>query len=269
MTYNKIPLGKAEDLQGQCFGFLQALYRTNNIGKHTTWCCKCLRCGNLTAVRIDHLKEERVKSCGCYNKEVSAERIRATNYKGKNAKDITGFKSGYLEAIEPTEKRISYNQKDSRVVWKCLCRNPIHTEPTYCEATITALTSGIKKSCGCIKSIGEEKIKNLLLKNNISFEQQKSFDNCIFPNSGWRAYFDFYIEEKYLIEFDGKQHFIPAAGWDEPFENIKYRDNFKNEWCLKNGIPLIRIPYTHLNDIILEDLKLETSQYILQENNNG
>jgi len=37
----------------------------------------------------------------------------------------------------------------------------------------------------------------------------------------------------------------------------------KNQWCKNNNIPLIRIPYTHLEDLRLEDLLLETSQFII------
>lgn len=93
MYEDEIKLGRAENLAGQQFGFLQPLYRVKNIGKHTAWKCKCLKCGKYTNVRIDHLKEKRVISCGCYNKEKAKERIQQLNYKGKNMKDITGMKS--------------------------------------------------------------------------------------------------------------------------------------------------------------------------------
>ena len=36
----------------------------------------------------------------------------------------------------------------------------------------------------------------------------------------------------------------------------------KNQWCKDNNIPLIRIPYTHLNNLCIEDLILETSKFI-------
>jgi hypothetical protein len=35
----------------------------------------------------------------------------------------------------------------------------------------------------------------------------------------------------------------------------------KNQWCKENNIPLIRIPYTHLKDLSIEDLILETSKF--------
>jgi len=37
----------------------------------------------------------------------------------------------------------------------------------------------------------------------------------------------------------------------------------KEYYCLKNNIPLIRIPYTAVKDITIEMLKLDTSQYIV------
>ena len=46
-------------------------------------------------------------------------------------------------------------------------------------------------------------------------------------------------------------------------KETQYRDELKNEYCLKHGIPLIRIPYWHYNDLKLEDLLLETSEFLV------
>ena len=77
--------------------------------------------------------------------------------------------------------------------------------------------------------------------------------------------FDVYVikgnREQYLIEYDGRQHF---EGWSSSEENLKIqkeRDNYKNQWCKENNIPLIRIPYTHLDNLCIEDLLLETTQF--------
>ena len=37
----------------------------------------------------------------------------------------------------------------------------------------------------------------------------------------------------------------------------------KNEYCKKHNIPLIRIPYTIRNKITINDLKLDTSIYLI------
>lgn len=75
----------------------------------------------------------------------------------------------------------------------------------------------------------------------------------------------FFVNNKYIIEFDGKQHFN-IGGWNDnkALEKNFEHDKLKNEYCLKNNIPLIRIPYTHLKKICLNDLLLETSNFIVK-----
>lgn len=255
MQFDEIPLGRAEDLTNQQFGFLIPLYRTHNIGKHTAWKCKCIRDNNLVNVRIDHLKEGRVISCGCYASEKAKQHMIDINYKGKNMKDITGLRSGYLIALEPINKRKSYGIKDSRVVWKCQCLNPIHTIPVFCEVSCTDITTKNKTSCGCINSRGEALIANWLTLHNIIYESQKTFSTCRFPTSNYLAKFDFYLpQQDILIEYNGTQHYKEKCGWNEPLKDIQARDNYKIEWCNINNKKLIIIPYTQLSniEIILE-----------------
>ena len=61
--------------------------------------------------------------------------------------------------------------------------------------------------------------------------------------------FDFYLpEQNLLIEYDGEQHFRPAA-WQkdqnatEEFAGIKARDEIKNQFCSKQNYKLVRINY--------------------------
>lgn len=54
-----------EDLSGQKFGRLTALYPIKKGNKNSIyWTCKC-ECGNTTEVLPYHLKSGRIKSCGC------------------------------------------------------------------------------------------------------------------------------------------------------------------------------------------------------------
>jgi hypothetical protein len=48
-----------------------------------------------------------------------------------------------------------------------------------------------------------------------------------------------------LIEFDGIQHFRPVEifGGKKAFIQSKARDGIKNDFCRKEGIKLLRIPY--------------------------
>lgn len=54
-------------------------------------------------------------------------------------------------------------------------------------------------------------------------------------------------ELRLACEYSGQQHykFVPYFHKNkEAFLNQKYRDQLKKEWCTKNGINLIEVPYT-------------------------
>lgn len=78
--------------------------------------------------------------------------------------------------------------------------------------------------------------------------------------------FDFAIYDKrgkirMFIEFDGRQHDEPVLdfGGETAFTVQKYKDNLKNEYCVSNGIELIRINLSNFHDaenIIRRQLKL-------------
>jgi len=83
-----------------------------------------------------------------------------------------------------------------------------------------------------------------LKQNNIIFKPQKTFDDCYSIN---KLPYDFFIPKfNMCVEFDGIQHFKPVEifGGVSEFENLKIRDNIKNEYCRDNGIILYRIKYT-------------------------
>lgn len=84
------------------------------------------------------------------------------------------------------------------------------------------------------------------------------------PQSTNKLRFDFYVESKWLIEFDGRQYFDYKNTWltKENFLLAKERDEAKNQYCSQRSIPLIRIPYTQLGRITLTDLIPETSIFL-------
>lgn len=57
------------------------------------------------------------------------------------------------------------------------------------------------------------------------------------------------------------------SGWDcntkEHFEKLRENDNLKNDYCKRNNIPLIRIPYTQLKNLTIDDLLLNTSSFVI------
>lgn len=116
-------------------------------------------------------------------------------------------------------------------------------------------------------SVSEKKIYDLLTEFRIPFECEKGFGAC-YPESMTPFRFDFFVDNRYLIEFDGEQHFhaIKKFGGKEKLQEQKRRDWYKNKWCHENNIPLIRIPYFALESITIKDLKLETSIWIIKPN---
>lgn len=111
--------------------------------------------------------------------------------------------------------------------------------------------------CGCPKcnnSIGELIIEDFLLKNNINFINQYKFDGC-FNKS--KLPFDFYLPDfNICIEYDGEFHYKDFGFNDLEYQNNN--DNIKNNFCEKNNIKLIRIPYTereNINEILCSKVK--------------
>lgn len=242
----------AIDMTGQQYGRLTVLERAGSTNAGIAkWLCQCT-CGNKIIVQGNHLRNGHTLSCGCIQKEKASQ---------LNVKDITNQKFGKLTAIKRLDKKQGTNY-----IWLCQC----DCGNTY-ETSINNLTQGRVNSCGCLGlSKGEYIIEQLLQKHKIKYETQKTFETCRSPKTNCLFRFDFYINDSYLIEFDGEQHFKYKndTGWNnkDNFELTKYNDICKNEWCKNHNIPLIRIPYYHLNEITLEDLLLETSDFIIKEN---
>lgn len=95
----------------------------------------------------------------------------------------------------------------------------------------------------CNQSKGEKEIEKILIQNNIEFENQKRFKNCINKKT---LPFDFYLPKYNIcIEFDGIQHFesLDIFGGEIEFQKRKINDNIKNKFCKDNNIKLIRIKY--------------------------
>ena len=229
------------DITGQRFGRLLVLCRCkeNTSYNKPQWICQC-DCGKQTIVAGECLKKGLTKSCGCLAKENGQ----------YNFKDITNQRFGKLTVLE------HIGSKRKNALWRCKCD---------CGSIIEALGTDLRRdsiqSCGCQRSRGEEKIRRLLETNNINYKGQKLFKECKFPDTMQMARFDFYIDDKYLIEYDGKQHFYEALNDRYNLKEIQKRDYYKNQWCKKNNIPLIRIPYNAYETLSIEDLLLETTKY--------
>ena len=248
-------MGKIKDLTNITFpSGVTAIEFVEIKNRAAYWKCKCF-CGKEFITRGADLSNGHTKSCGCL---VDQNRHKSKN-KGNGIYLKPGDTFGELTILEDSGRRNSSRQ----VIWTCQC-----SCGNICYATTSLLAHDKKTHCGCKKilSKGEEKIKKILKNANISFEQEKQFENCVFPDTKRKASFDFFINNTYLIEYDGIQHSNINFGWNinpDIYKKNCEHDNFKNEWCKQNNIPLIRIPYTQYEILSLEDLQLETSNFII------
>lgn len=293
-------MGRFIDETGNKYGLLTVLYLDKESLKPSKrWICQC-ECGMIKSVSGTVLRQEKAKSCGCLQKKTQLNmkfgEWTVINEKGEKTGQVlcqcscgtiksvyknhltTGASSSCGNVIKHhfttgdnligqrfnklvvIERDWDNNENGPR--WICQCD---------CGKQKSILGKHLKnqkiQSCGCINySIGEQNIANILKNNNIEFIQEFRPENL-----QRKLRFDFYIpnnnKKPYFIEFDGKQHTTPLTTWSNTIENFKdlqKRDEIKNNYCLENNIPLIRIPYEKRDCIILSDLIPNTSNYLFK-----
>lgn len=111
-----------------------------------------------------------------------------------------------------------------------------------------------KKSCLKCKtseSNGHKKIRKILTENGAFFKEEYKFKDC---KNIRELPFDFVVFNdkefdniKYIIEFDGVQHFDKKSIYYS--DDLVANDIIKNNYCADNGYRLIRIPYKSMKDI--------------------
>lgn len=104
-------------------------------------------------------------------------------------------------------------------------------------------------------SNGEVRIFNALTACGLPFQEEYEFPDLI-SSHGRRLRFDFCVFNadgsiRCLIEFQGKQHYLPvkAFGGEKGYHKQLANDRKKREYCLKNDYVLICIPYWEENKI--------------------
>lgn len=236
------------NLTGRTFNRLYVLGRAPSVfssGRPIScwWCiCSCEQ-HNIISIRGNNLTSNNSKSCGCLDREVA--KIRMSKIGKKSAKNIAGCRFGKLVALSPTTER-----KNNSVVWKCQCDcGNIH----YAE--LKELNRGSISSCGCLKtSKGVLKIEQLLIEHNIPYVKEITFPDCIFADTEAHARFDFFIDNKFLLEFDGIQHYEDKEYFRDSLTKRQEHDEYKNQYCKKKHILLKRIPYWDYKNITIEKI---------------
>jgi hypothetical protein len=161
----------------------------------------------------------------------------------------------YERNTKRPEDYLSYS--NNRVWWICLT-NPQHRWPASIYNR-TGRKSGCPDCAPYMPSHGEMAIINYLDRNNIRYEDQKTFENLRYIR---RLRYDFWLPTyNLMIEFDGIQHYepVPFHGGIEGLVRRRIRDKLKNIYCTTNKFNLLRIHHTdfhHINNIMNETLGL-------------
>lgn len=217
------------DLTDKQFTYLTAKYYIKG-GK---WHCVC-KCGNELDVDTRNLNSGHTQSCGCLQRE------KAQN----NTIDMSNFENDTIKVLS----RAGSNNSQI-ALWRCLCKvcgNIFITKGS-------SIRNGDTKSCGCIRSLNEQRITMMLIENGNEFCAQYTFGDLKGVNGG-ALRFDFAVfhngQLSHLIEYNGKQHYEkPDGSWDKDWKVLLENDKRKIEYCKKHNIELRIIKYDEEYDI--------------------
>jgi len=129
---------------------------------------------------------------------------------------------------------------------------------------------------------GERKVAIELTKLELKFTHDSTYPGLV-NELGNKMRFDFIVytpEGHVAVEYDGEQHFYPVSfGGDDDAAKIRFNrtqigDRMKNQFCLANQIPILRIRYDDENvrrtilqyfakmDIVVYGESLRTSKIV-------
>ncbi len=180
-------------------------------------------------------------------------------------KIIVEKRSSNTEEFTSKAKKIKPDHDYSKVVYINARIKVIITCPKKHEFLTSPETFLSGHDCPtCNLSKGEEAIRKLLEKYNISYNPQEEFEGLVGLKKG-NLSFDFAISKKdkllFLLEYQGEQHFRPwktSVKYKEIFKSASKRtkahDRIKKAYCTEHKIPLEFINYDEDIEERLDDL---------------
>lgn len=218
---------------------------------------------NTTPMKFECMKHTGTVHQVAYSQAKIGKSLSCPDCVTENLRSKFQLKNPFVEFIQnnlipqiPEKEYINTNQKIP-----FLCKFHLSKEVQF------VTLAHLKRGQGCIycssKMSKPEKRVDKYLESigNLDYKYQHKFiDTEIFKLS-----FDFQINMGYdnqlLIEYDGQQHFqaVRFNNMSKPVSETSFkegivRDKIKNQYCIDNNIPLIRIPYWKFDsiEIILE-----------------
>lgn len=213
--------------------------KVNYINSSTKVCIICPKHGDFYQRPNTHLNGCGCQKCGIESRS-KMRRLPLTDFVYR-ANQIHKFKYEY--------NQVEYKNVDDKVCIVC---------PRHGEFWQTPHAHLQGQGCPhCSKSLMEEKVNDLLTKNCIVFEEQKTFT---WLKNKISLRLDFYLSEYNIaIECQGRQHFevVNAFKGEKGLEYIRQNDDIKYQQCKLNGVKIYYINYSDnieqkFNEIIKE-----------------
>ncbi len=205
-----------------------------NYKKPLKYRCEC---GNVSYISLSNFRiGQRCKKCGIER------RAAKKKYSYEEVKKV--FEKHGAKLL--SKKYIHYEKK---LKFKCKCGHISHKSFYNFRR--------FPRCNNCVdNSKGETLIKVWLEKNNLKYSREYTFDDLKSEKNKYYK-FDFALFDNdklyYLIEYDGRQHYEVRPdnyfGGKERLKKQKENDKIKNNYCIKNNISLLRIPYWKRDNI--------------------
>lgn len=188
-------------------------------------------------------QEPRVHLSGSGCSDCSSEQSRSNTEEFiRKGREIHGERYNY--------DRVVYKTSKEKVEIVCLKHGPFWVKPNGHLAS----TNGCPR---CKESTGETRIRTFLEKSGLEFVQEYRIEP-------YKYRYDFYLPgHNLLIEFHGKQHYVPVLifGGLDYFNQTVENDQRKIEIAKDAGLHLTVIDYHKLKDSRLERLLTKVLQY--------
>lgn len=228
-----------EDVKLSCEKLNWDLIDVEYKNSHQNILCKCKKCNYEWEATPTSLLRAKIGCPKCVNKNT-----------GNRCRKL---KKEFVRELYKVNKNINVLGEYINYGTDILCECNIHHIKFYSKPV--HLLRGHSKCSKCSSHIshGEQQLCKILDDWNITYETQKRFDDCrdIFPLP-----FDVYLHDyDIVIEYDGEGHYTQINRSKDmeqnkmKFDDCKKHDKMKNEYCKKNKIPLIRIPYWEKDDM--------------------
>ena len=226
---------KAKKVHGDKYDYSKVEYSKSSVKV----CIICPEHGEFWQTPNNHLKGGGCQKC--YDKR------RGVSQKSNTEEFIEKARKIHVDKYDYS--KVKYINVNTKVCIIC----PKHGE--FWQRPDHHLTS----KCGCPlcqEKHLEKEINDMLIKKNISFEREKTFDWLINPITNYNQYLDFYLPEyNVAIECQGEQHFEMRNffGGDVEFSKTKQRDLNKLKKCEENNITILYFGNEKYKNLSLND----------------